>query len=94
MTPMLCFGVVCLSKGDDDPNCGPAGTAGGISMTVMASFVIGFMMVGAAAASLGRLILLLRCREHTAVRGEGGWAPAFAESCPAIVCGHTACHPC
>ena len=42
---MLCFGIVCLSKGDEDMACGPGGTGGGISMTVMSSFVIGFLMV-------------------------------------------------
>ena len=26
MTPMLCFGIVCLSKGDEDMSCGPGGT--------------------------------------------------------------------
>ena len=26
MTPMLCFGIVCLSKGDEDSSCGPGGT--------------------------------------------------------------------
>ena len=26
MTPMLCFGIVCLSKGDQDSACGPGGT--------------------------------------------------------------------
>jgi len=44
MTPMLCFGIVCLSKGDEDSSCGPGGTGGGISMTVMASFIMGYMM--------------------------------------------------
>jgi hypothetical protein len=45
---MLCFGVVCLAFDvDDDPeheSCGSGGTGGGITMIVMASFLIGYLM--------------------------------------------------
>lgn len=93
---MLCFGVVCLAKGDEDSACGPGGTGGGISMTVMSSFVIGFLMVRAANRG-GRRMGGSNAREGRR-RGEGrGWgggstvrADSIARTAPLPGCAQSA----
>ena len=107
MTPMLCFGIVCLSKGDEDMSCGPGGTVrprprahprarlraplsraaraglqgGGISMTVMSAFIIGYLMVrpparpGPPARSLTRPV---RCARRGSSRTTASWSSSSA----------------
>ena len=119
MTPMLCFGIVCLSKGDEDMSCGPGGTVrprprahprarlraplsraaraglqgGGISMTVMSAFIIGYLMVrppvrsGPAGRSLTRPV---RCARRGSSRTTASWSSSSAgcaTACAAVAAG-------